>query len=171
MRIEFESGGESGRQFSKTYEGGQLDFDESELRLLEPIEVKGRIRHKSAEVELSGELRTRVAVPCDRCLREVETPIEVDFAERFITAVSWRNEELHELSKDDLNLGLVSDEAIELDDVVREEILLALPSQVLCDQSCKGICPSCGADRNAGDCSCESEQVDSRWEKLRNLQF
>ena len=171
MRIELESADESGRRFTNTYERGQLDFDESELRLAEPVEVKGRIRRKNGEIELSGELHTKALVPCARCLKEVEIPIDVDFAERFATTVAWRNEEQHELSKDDLNLGLVEDEAIELDDVVKEEILLALPAQVHCDQNCKGICPSCGADRNAGDCGCKSEQIDSRWEKLKDLRL
>jgi len=171
MRIELESAGGSGDRFSKTYESGQLAFDESELRLIEPISVNGRIRRKGGEVELSGELHTTVMVPCARCLKEVELPIELNFAERFASSVSWRDEEQHELSQEDLNLGLVEDAAVELDDVVREEILLSLPGQALCDQNCKGICPNCGADRNAGDCSCKSDQVDSRWEKLRDLRL
>ena len=171
MRIELESAEESGRPFSRTYQSGELAFDESELRLIEPVEVKGRIQRKSGEVELRGTLSSRGVAPCARCLKEVELPLDLEFDERFATAVSWRHEELHELSKDDLNLGLVESEAIELDDVVKEEILLALPGQVLCDQNCKGICPSCGADRNAGDCGCEPERVDSRWEKLRDLRF
>lgn len=170
MRIELESPEDSGGRFARTYESEQLSFDESELRLIEPVEVKGRIRRKNGEVELSGELHTKGLVPCARCLKEVEIPIDVDFAERFAAAVSWRHEEQHELSKDDLNLGLV-EEAIELDDVVKEEILLALPTQVLCDQNCKGICPGCGSDRNAGDCNCKSEQVDLRWEKLKDLRL
>jgi uncharacterized protein len=58
-----------------------------------------------------------------------------------------------------------------LDDLVKEEILLALPGHVLCSESCKGICPLCGADRNLADCGCESKQVDDRWEKLKDLRF
>jgi len=170
MRIDLESGEDSGHRFSETYEAGQLDFDESELRLIEPVKVTGQIRRKSAEVELQGELHTKVAVPCCRCLKEVQLAIELNFDERFAGAVSWRHEEHHELSQDDLNLGLV-DEAIELDDLVKEEILLALPGHVLCDENCKGICPSCGQDLNAGDCNCTSEQVDSRWEKLKDLRL
>src|SRR5215813_10058480 len=170
MRIELKSGEDSGHRFSETYEAGQLDFDESELRLIEPVKVKGQIRRKSGEVEMQGELHTKVAVPCSRCLKEVQLAIELNFDERFAGAVSWRHEEHHELSQDDLNLGLV-DEVIELDDLVKEEILLALPGHVLCDENCKGICPSCGQDLNAGDCNCTSEQVDSRWEKLKDLRL
>ena len=168
MKIELDSEEDSGRRFSQTYESGELAFDDPELRLIERVEVKGQVRRKSGEVELRGELHTRVAVPCGRCLQEVEFPIDVNFAERFSAAVEWRNEEHHELSEVDLNLGLV-DEAIELEELVREEILLALPGHVLCDENCRGICPTCGADLNAGGCSCKSEQTDSRWEKLKEL--
>jgi DUF177 domain-containing protein len=168
MRIELENTEEPGGRFSETYEAGGLTFDESELRLIEPIRVKGQIRRKTGQLEIAGELHTRVAIPCGRCLKEVELPIDVEFAERFSEAVSWRHEEHHELSTEDLDLGLV-DEAIELDDLVKEEVLLAVPGHVLCNESCKGFCPNCGADRNLTDCGCETREVDARWEKLKGL--
>ena len=170
MRIEVISDDDTAGRFSQTFTREELEFDESELSLVEPVAVQGRIRRKPGEVELSGELHTRVAIPCSRCLKVVELPIEVNFVERFATTVAWRSEEQHELSQDDLNLGVV-DEAIDLEDLVKEEIVLALPGQVLCDENCKGICPNCGADRNAADCKCETRQVDARWEKLKDLRF
>jgi len=170
MRIELENAKEPGRRFSQNFEAGELAFEESDLRLVEPVNVAGQIRRKSGEVEIGGELHTKVALPCARCLKEVELPIDVNFAERFVASVSWRNDEHHELSKDDLDLGLV-DEAIELNDLVKEEILLALPGHLLCNESCKGICAICGIDRNSSDCKCESRQVDARWEKLKDLRF
>lgn len=168
MRIELENAEEPGGRFSETYEAADLAFDESELRLTEPVRVTGQTRRKSGQLEITGELQTRVSIPCGRCLKEVELPINVEFAERFAGTVSWRNEEQHELSREDLDLGLV-DEAIELDDLVKEEILLAVPGHVLCNEECKGICPNCGEDRNLTDCGCEARQVDGRWEKLRDL--
>lgn len=168
MRIELENREEPGGRFSEIYEDGKLAFDESELRLIEPVKVKGQIHRNSGQLQVKGELQTRVAVACARCLKEVELPVAVEFAERFAGSVSWRNEEQHELSREDLDLGLV-DEAIDLDDLVKEEILLALPGHVLCNENCKGICPDCGADRNLADCGCETRQVDARWEKLKDL--
>jgi len=170
MRIEIDSDDDSRARFSQTYERGELDFDQSELRLIEPVKVKGQVLRKSGEVELRGELHTKTAIPCSRCLKEVEQPIAVSFAERFATSAAWQGEEQHELSADDLDLGVVKD-AVELDDLVKEEILLALPAQVLCEENCKGICPNCGADRNVTECRCETQQVDARWEKLKGLRF
>ena len=168
MRIELEKLEESGK-FSRTYEIDQLAFDEYELRLIEPVSVEGRIRRKAEEVELRGKLHTKIGVACGRCLKSVELPIDVEFAERFTPAVSWKDEEQHELSEKDLNLAAFDGEAIELDDLVREEIILALPGHVLCDEVCRGLCPTCGADLNAASCDCTSKQIDSRWEKLKDL--
>jgi uncharacterized protein len=170
MRIELENAEEPGGRFSQTYKDEELAFDESELRLVEPVQVKGRVRRDSGQVNITGELHTKVAIACGRCLKEVQLPIDVEFTERFARTVSWRNEEHHELGTEDLDLGLV-DEAIEVEDLVKEEILLALPAHVLCSENCKGLCPNCGADRNLEDCGCESRQVDTRWEKLKDLRF
>ena len=74
------------------------------------------------------------------------------------------------MHEDDLNVAVFDGEGIELDEVIREEILLALPAAVLCRESCKGLCPICGVDRNLNDCQCESREVDSRWQKLKELQ-
>ena len=170
MRIELENAEEPGGRFSQTYKDGDLAFDESDLRLVEPVQVKGRVRRDSGQVEVSGELHTKAAIACGRCLKEVQLPIDVEFAERFARSVAWRNEEHHELSTEDLDLGLV-DDAVELEDLVKEEILLALPGHVLCNENCKGICPNCGADRNLAACGCQSREVDARWEKLKDLRF
>jgi len=170
MRIELENPKEPEQRFSQSLEAGELAFEESELRLIEPVRIAGQIRRKSGELEISGELHTNAALPCARCLKEVELPIDVQFAERFVAGVSWRNEEQHELSREDLDLGLAG-EAIELNDLVKEEILLAVPGHVLCSESCKGICPACGVDKNSSDCNCENRQVDARWEKLKDLRF
>ena len=171
MRIDLENLEKSGGKIDRTYATDELTFDERELQLLEPINVSGRIRRKDNEVDLRGKLHTKVAIPCGRCLKSVEFPIDVEFAERFTPAVSWKNEEQHELSEDDLNLAAFDGQSIELDDLVREEIVHALPGHVLCDEACRGLCPQCGGDLNVNACDCETKQIDSRWEKLRDLKF
>ena len=169
MRIELDRLEELGGKFSRLYELGELSLDDSEVRLVQPPEIRGRVRRDGQEVALSGDLDAKVETACGRCLQRVEIEIHSEFAERFVPAVSWRNEEQHELSEEDLNLAVFDGEAIELDDVVREEILLAMPGHVLCREDCQGLCPVCGIDRNHGSCQCESTEIDSRWEGLENL--
>jgi len=169
MRIELENLEEAGGKFSPVYAPEQLLFDEGELQLIAPVEVRGQARRQNDEVNLRGELKTSVSVPCGRCLKPVELPIEVKFAERFVPAVSWRDEQQHELQEEDLNISVFDGEGIELDDLVKEEILLAIPGHVLCREDCRGLCPTCGVDRNSETCECESKRVDSRWEKLKDF--
>ena len=169
MRIDLEKLEETGGRFSHTYQPGDLPFEDVDFVLSGPAEVEGRARRLSAGVELGGELDTRLSVSCSRCLKKLELPVKVRFSERFVPAVDWRNEEQHELREEDLDLAVFDGEAIDLDDVVREEIMLAVPGHVLCEENCQGLCPVCGMDRNVSACKCESEAVDPRWEKLKEL--
>jgi uncharacterized protein len=171
MRIELDRLEELGGKFSEAYDVESLPLDEEDVRLAEPAEVRGRIRRSGQEVELRGELHAKIESLCSRCLKPVQLPIHAEFAERFVPAVSWRDEEQHELQEEDLNLAVFDGEAIELNDLVREEILLAVPAQILCREDCKGLCPTCGIDRNASSCECAGPGGDSRWEKLKDLRF
>lgn len=170
MRLELENlGKDSG--FEHVYAPAELLLEERDLKLVEPARVAGRLRRKGEEAQVSGTLTTTVETPCARCLKPVHLPIKAEFSERFVTAVSWGSEEQHELAAEDLDLALFDGEAIELDGLVREEILLATPAQVLCSENCKGLCPVCGVDRNLKACECEAERVDARWGKLKDLRF
>jgi len=170
MRLELENL-EKDQRFAHTYQPGDLSLEDADLRLIEPAEIHGRIRRKGAEVGLVGTLATKIETDCARCLKPVIVRLSADFDERFATAISWGSEEQHELASQDLNLAVFDGTAIDLDQLVREQILLAKPAQVLCREDCQGLCPACGADRNTVACECDAQQVDSRWEKLKDLRF
>jgi uncharacterized protein len=170
MRLELENLAKD-RRFAHTYQSHDLSLEDADLRLIAPAEVLGELRRKGDEVELIGSLTTTLETVCARCLKPVAIPFSADFDERFVTAVSWRGEEQHELVSDDLNLSILDGTAIDLDQLVCEQLLLAKPAQTLCREDCQGLCPVCGADRNASACKCETQQVDSRWEKLKDLRF
>lgn len=171
MRIEIDKLEEFGGKFAQSYEVNELVLGEPDTRLLETAKIHGRVRRDGNEVQLRGELNAKIEVACGRCLKPVVLPIHAEFAERFVPAVKWRTEEQHELREEDLNLAVFDGEAIELDDLVREEILLAMPGHVLCREDCKGLCPICGIDRNVNSCKCETNEIDSRWQGLKELQM
>jgi len=171
MRIELDKLKQQGGNFAQVYEVNELPLDDTELRLVEPAEVRGRVRNHGREVELHGKLNTKLEAMCDRCLQPVELAITTEFNERFVRAVSWAAEEQHELQAEDLNVAVFDGEGIELDDLVREELLLAVPVNVLCRENCKGLCPVCGIDRNLSNCECENNEIDSRWQGLKELQM
>jgi uncharacterized protein len=170
MRLELENLEKNGA-FAHVYAPEELPLEVPDLRLTEPARVSGTARRKSDGFEVSGNLATKVDTPCARCLKPVELPITGQFSERFVTAVSWRSEEQHELNREDLDLAVFDGESIDLDQLVREEIVLAVPTQVLCREDCRGLCPTCGIDRNIAKCECGTRQIDSRWEKLKDLRF
>jgi uncharacterized protein len=171
MRIELDKLVEHGGKFTRLYQANDLPLDDPEVRLIGSAEVSGRLRRDGNDVALRGKLTTKLEVVCGRCLQPIELPISADFSERFVREVSWAAEEQHELLAEDLNISVFDGEGIELDDLVREELLLAVPVNVLCREDCKGLCPICGIDRNLNTCQCEVDEVDARWQKLKELQM
>ncbi len=169
MRIELDKLEEHGGKFTRLYEANELSLDDPEVRLVEPAQVSARVRLEGKDAELQGKLLAKLEVVCGRCLQPVELPVSAEFHERFVRAVSWASEEQHEVQAEDLNISVFDGEAIELDDVVREELLLAVPVNVLCREDCRGLCPICGIDRNMSSCQCEISEIDSRWQKLKEL--
>ncbi len=137
MRIELDKLEELSGKFSRAYATDELVLDDRDVRLIDRAEVHGRIRRDGSEIELLGRLSARIEAQCGRCLKPVELPIDTEFAERFVPSVSWRGDEQHELHEQDLNLAVFDGEAVDLDDLVREEVLLALPGHVLCSEDCK----------------------------------
>ena len=75
-----------------------------------------------------------------------------------------------EINQGESEIGFYEGEGLELEDILREQVLLALPMQRVCTESCKGICPGCGKNRNETVCDCRPA-VDDRWGALRNLEL
>src|SRR5262249_12961841 len=125
MRIELDKLHESGGRFSHIYGPGELSLDDDEVALSEPAHVHGTIKRSGEAVDFRGELSAAVEVACGRRLKRVRVPVQAEFAERLVPAVSWAAEPQHELTEEDLNLSIFDGEAVDLDELIREEILLA----------------------------------------------
>jgi uncharacterized protein len=169
MRIELDRLQETGDRFAHSYEPEELVLDEEHARLTEPPEVSGRVSRSGHEVRLRGRVTARAEVDCDRCLKSVSIPVETDFDVTYVPEEDYRASEAAELQEEDLSLSVFDGETIDVDELVREQLLLALPSRALCTEECKGLCPTCGADLNAAACGCETKEVDPRWAGLKNL--
>lgn len=169
VRIELDSLDGSSGTFAHVYEGDELEFHDERVRLLEPPEISGQLTPGRNEVLLSGRLAARVQVQCDRCLKAVEVPLRADFSLQFVTTANYERTHAAELEESDLALSVFDGETIDVDDIVREQVLLAVPTRSLCRDDCKGFCPSCGADRNLKECGCRTEETDPRWAGLKEL--
>ena len=167
MRIEVENLTEKGEAFSQVYEPGQVELGEEGARVTGETRAEGRASRKGEEVRVRGQIRTEVELSCDRCLAPRTTPMEVEFDTSFIPQAAATSEtENVELLPEHLVVATYEGDAVDLDELVREQIVLALPSRHLCREDCKGLCPRCGADLNAEHCSCDTAEVDPRWAAL-----
>ena len=167
MRIEVETLSEKARPFAHTYQPEEVSLDEEQARIASEVKVSGSARRKREELRFRGEIEADVEVLCDRCLAPARMPLKVEFDTGFIPqeAEAVKSENV-ELLPDDLGIAAYEGDAVDLDELVREQILLALPGRHLCRDECKGLCQGCGADLNAGQCSCEQGEVDPRWSAL-----
>jgi uncharacterized protein len=171
VRIELDKLEGQGGKFSYAYEPDELVLDDEHARLVEPPQVTGRINRSGHDVRLSGKIVARAEVDCDRCLKQVSIPVDVDFDVTYVPAAAYVETEAAELQEEDLSLSVYEDEVIDIDELVREQVLLTMPSRALCNEDCKGLCPVCGANRNDAPCECESEETDPRWGALKDLRF
>jgi len=169
MRIELENleGGKG--DFAHVYEPDDLNPVDERVSLTQPATVSGKVRLAGNEVFVNGHVETRAKIECDRCLQPVETPVNADFALEYISGSEYESSEAAELTEAEMSVSVFDGQAIDVDEMVKEQILLAVPTRMLCREDCKGICPECGTDRNTGDCSCATSDIDPRWAALKNL--
>ncbi len=171
VRIELDKLEGRSARFSHQYEPQELVLDDDHSRLTEPPHVAGKVDRSGHEVRLSGTIRTRAEVDCDRCLKAVSVPVETSFAVTYVPATDYAEGDTAELQAEDLNVSVFENETIDVDELVREQVFLALPTRALCTEECKGLCPVCGADRNTNPCECEAGETDPRWNALKDIKF
>jgi len=110
-------------------------------------------------IHVSGPVEGEVTIECRRCLKMFVRPLRVELDEVFLYPGESADEEAYQ----------VEGEAIDLEPVVRDADMLALPLNPLCTEGCKGLCSTCGTDLNEGDCGHSQEPVDIRWTGLEQL--
>ena len=135
------------------------------------LEVRCSLTRKDdAKVELQGRLKSALTLDCDRCLspyqREVDIALQMLFEVE--TDASWQVKDL-DYRIPDLDTIVLEESIIDLDDVIRQQLYLALPMKSLCSEQCKGICASCGANRNLVACGCADKRGGSPFAVLAQL--
>lgn len=169
MRIELEKLGGGKGSFAHTYQPDELNPVDERVSLSAAASVSGNVRRAGNEVLVNGHIETRAQVECDRCLKPLELPVSADFALEYITGADYESSSTTALSEEQMSVSVFDGEAIDVDEIVKEQVLLAVPARTLCRDDCKGICPECGVDLNNGQCSCSAEEVDPRWAALKSL--
>lgn len=141
------------------------------LRQLEPLEVHGVAELVGGEIHLRGSLQTAVELECDRCLEPIKHPVRTEFDLFYRPLKSIAHEEEVEVKASELEVGFYQGNGLELEEALKEQILLSLPMKNTCRPDCRGLCPQCKQNRNTSPCHCPQQSGDQRWaalEKFKN---
>jgi uncharacterized protein len=168
MKIEFKKGLEDWSETLKLEESPEaLELCAEGASFDHPVKVDLLVSKSGDQLICRGKVNTSVRLECSRCLSVYDEPLissldfVVDFGE---SAQEYRSEE-----EDNYFVADPSSDSFQIDNLVRETIILALPLKPLCSEDCKGLCPICGTDLNTSQCCCVKEETDPRWEKLKGL--
>ncbi|MEN9957107.1 MAG: hypothetical protein RIR46_715 [Actinomycetota bacterium] len=121
------------------------------------IEIDARFESVHEGVLVTGDAFATASGECSRCLDPIDSAVEVEFQELFAYSGT---------SEDDF---VVENESIDLDQVIRDAVVLSLPFQPVCSAGCKGLCVTCGAKLNDDPQHAHEAPVDPRWNALTNL--
>ena len=138
-------------------------------RATEPV-LTGPVRllHSQGGVLVQGKLHAQATLSCSRCLEPVAVPLDVELEEIFTPTIDILTGRPITSEEVDRALWIDDRHLLDLSEVLRQDVLLALPMHVLCREECRGLCPVCGQNLNQGSCSCTPEP-DARWAALLDL--
>ena len=146
-------------------------------------QVAVRLERLDRRVFVKAKGTADLAAECGRCLAPVTLKLPVTFELTLVPADEYQAHE-REAAEDkghhpvagSFDLESAEEEqyqgkVIDLDPILREQVLLALPGYPVCAEGCKGLCPVCGKDMNEGDCGCDRRVPDPRWAGLAKLKL
>ncbi len=129
---------------------GETSFADNDCAV--DCKVCGKATNFSGRIELAVKIDAVVDTKCARCLKPLQFPLQMEVEEAV-------GEE-----------GVVLEGTIlNVDNIVKNNIVVELPIRFLCTDDCKGICSNCGADLNIAECNCKHEQFDERFAVLKKL--
>ena len=161
MRIDLKSifdlsGEKKGFQFP-------LDLSEEEMYggfpFKEPVLAEGEIENRAGVVRLVFSVKFPLQLCCDRCLTEFSRDFEYSFEHILVRSMQGDNDEY----------VVIEDGILDLDELIRSDLLLELPAKVLCRPDCKGLCVVCGKNLNFDSCECNKKEIDPRLQILGTL--
>jgi len=148
-------------------EASDLEACLEEGRLESPVSLRLDLDRRGDDIFIKGTVEARAVLGCSRCLNEYslefETPLEL------LCMVSGESDAAGEEDRENVVRISPGAKFMDLAGPARSELLVLLPLKPLCDEGCKGLCPSCGIDLNASSCSCGPGGHDSRWDALNKI--
>ena len=123
-----------------------------------PVWVTGQIENRAGVVRLVFRVKSVLSLRCDRCLEAFDRETEASFEHVLVQEANTDGDYI-----------VCEEGVLDLDELVRTDFLLELPTKVLCREDCKGLCPHCGKNLNFDSCQCKEQSIDPRWEVLSEM--
>jgi len=162
--------------FSQAFRPEAIDFG-PDLRQHTPLQTQGRAelveerrgRGQALEdIRMVGDFSTQLELRCARCLEPVLRDVAGDFDLIYRPLGADAGMEERSIRGAEADIGYYRGEGLLLEDVLREQVLLAVPLKAVCKEACKGLCPRCGRNLNFEACTCQPVP-DQRWGALHGL--
>ena len=157
--------------FERTFQPSVFDPQDDDYRVATPVELSLDVEKAGLGLFLiTGRAVTRLQLECGRCLEEIEVPVAARFELRYVPEEQGAaSAPEHEIKDDDLTTAFYREDTLDVIEMLREQFLLALPMKPLCAESCRGLCPECGANLNRTECGCQPTWEDPRLAPLKGL--
>ena len=164
-------------EFNEEFEPGTIDLG-SDATQVAPIRAEGRAtlipEHDGRnlvlqDIRVVGKLTTKLEIPCARCLEAVPYSVNRSFELLFRPQTVNVGPDEREMQDKDAEIAFYEGNGVELENILREQVLLDVPIKTVCREACKGLCPQCGKNLNNGECHCEPVAGDPRWDALKDL--
>ena len=134
-----------------------LDNSIAAIKVGDQIVIDGRLESVHEGILVSANVSGEAETVCSRCLDPLKLDVDVEFQELFAYSLT---------DEDDL---IITDETIDLEQVVRDAVVLSLPFQPICSSNCEGLCIDCGLKIADNPQHVHEAPVDPRWNALKNL--
>lgn len=133
-----------------------------EFTIFEPISYKGEIFKVDGEYYLDVDLQYKYKTKCDRCFETTVKEIKTNLSGKLVDYANLSSDYGYDIIY--YKKGI-----LDLDENIQMEVVSSLPMKTLCDDDCKGLCPKCGINLNMEACNCQDDDIDPRFEKLRDF--
>ena len=155
--------------FARTFKPEDVAGEGDAYRIVGPVGLAFEIHKDKDKFRLVGTVTTELELACSRCLEPFRLPVAAPFDLRYLPASEGSTDGEREVDDEDLETSYYENDAIDLNELLREQFYLALPMKPLCLDDCRGLCAQCGTNLNTGSCDCAPVWEDPRLAPLKNL--
>jgi uncharacterized protein len=155
--------------FTATYAAGELAAADQEYVVTDPVVLVMTIHKDKERFRLAGVVRTTLELACSRCVEPYALSVEQAFDLRYVPQKDAGDFVEREIDADDMSVAFYEEDAIDVRQLIEEQLYLALPMKPLCRPECRGLCGTCGKNLNQDVCGCTDVWMDPRLEALKTL--